>query len=278
MSQTKEETIMEGTELVFTRYLYSKEDVMRGLFIALLNKETDEALFWAYELYYSGFQPEIMEYVMRIFHEIYEKRNTSQFCEFVLNQYSKWLDNTMDDTIIGTIVWNLSKSPYDLTQFIENYYGILLNVLRTTESKKQKLRLIFKETDIEKYKTMNTNEPGKAWKILPQVCKYGIYTEIRTLFQITNIDFRKEYYENWLFYAARSPIWCDRIISSGGFVIDNEKVNMVDEEKAEEFYQLYNYEPDEQPREIQEKSIGNCEMTQMSIEDFIQKYVNCLVI
>jgi hypothetical protein len=274
MSQPKEETIMEGTELVFTRYLYSKEDVMRCLFIALLNKETDEALFWAYEIYYSGFQPEMMEYVMRIFHEIYEKRNSRQFCEFVLNQYSKWLDNNADDTIIGTIVWNLSKSAYDLSQFIEKYYGIVLNVLRTTEPKKRKLRLIFKETDIEKYKTIIVNEPGKAWKILPQVCKYGIYPEIRTLFQITNIDFRKEYCENWLFYAARSPIWCERIMSCGGFVMDNEKVNVADEDKAEEFYQLYNYEPDEQPQEIQEKSIGNYDVAQLSIEDFIAKYVN----
>ena len=146
--------------------------------------------------------------------------------------------------------------------------------MRTTEPKKRKLRLIFKEPDIEKYKTVATYEPGKAWKLLPQVCKYGIHQEIRSLFQIANVDFRKEYCENWLFYAARSPIWRERIISCGGFVIDNETVNVVDEDKAEEFYQLYNYEPDEQPREIQEKSIGNCDIAQMSIEDFIQKYVN----
>jgi hypothetical protein len=274
MSQTEEERIVEGTELIFTRYLYSKEDVVRSLFIALLNKETDEALFWAYEIYYSGFQEEIMEVIIRIFHEIYEKRNSTQFCEFVLNQYGKWIDNHGDDTIPGTIVWNLSKSPYDLTQFIENYFEMKLNSMRTNEPKKRKLRLIFKESDIEKYKTVVASEPGKAWKILPQVCKYGIHPEIRSLFQIANVDFRKEYCENWLFYAARSPIWSDRIITCGGFVMDNEKINIVDEDKTEEFYQLYNYEPDEQSLEIQEKSIGNCNIAQMSIEDFIAKYVN----
>jgi hypothetical protein len=274
MSQTEEERIVEGTELIFTRYLYSKEDVVRSLFIALLNKETDEALFWAYEIYYSGFQEEIMEVIIRIFHEIYEKRNSTQFCEFVLNQYGKWIDNRGDDTIPGTIVWNLSKSPYYLTQFIENYFEMKLNSMRTNEPKKRKLRLIFKESDIEKYKTVVASEPGKAWKILPQVCKYGIHPEIRSLFQIANVDFRKEYCENWLFYAARSPIWCDRIITCGGFVMDNEKINIVDEDKTEEFYQLYNYEPDEQSPEIQEKSIGNCNIAQMSIEDFIAKYVN----
>ena len=273
MSQT-EETIYDGSELIFTRYLYSKEDVMRGLFFALLNKDTDEALFWAYEIYYSGFQQEMMEYVVRIFHEIYESRNSKQFCEFVLNQYGKWLDNHGDDTILGTIVWNLSRSHYDLTQFIENYFEIKLNTMRTNEPKKRKLRLIFKESDIEKYKTIKTSEPGKAWKIIPQACKYSIHPEIRSLFQISNVDFRKEYCENWLFYAARSPIWCDRIITCGGFVMDNEKINIVDEDKTEEFYQLYNYEPDEQSPEIQEKSIGNCNIAQISIEEFIAKYVN----
>jgi hypothetical protein len=273
MSQT-EETITDGTELIFTRYLYSKEDVVRSLFIALLNKKTDEALFWAYEIYYSGFQHEIMEIILRMYNEIYEKRNSKQFYEFIMKQYGKWLDNNDDDTIIGTIVWNLSNSTYDLTQFIENYFTIKLNIMRTNGTKKRKLRLIFKETDIEKYKTIETSEPGKAWKILPHACKYSIHPEIRSLFQINNVDFRKDYCENWLFYAARSPIWCDRIISCGGFVMDNEKVNVVDEDKAEEFYQLYNYEPDEQPREIQEKSVGNCDIAQMSIEKFIAKYVN----
>ena len=274
MSQPEEEMNAEATELIFTRYLYSKEDVVRSLFVAVLNKETDEALFWAYEIYYSGFQKEMMEIVIRIFHEIYEKRNSKQFCEFIMTQYGKWLENPGDDTILGTIVWNLSKSPYDLTQFIENYFEIKLNSMRTTEPTKRKLRLIFKETDIERYKTVVASEPGKAWKILPQVYKYGIHPEIRSLFQITNVDFRKEYCENWLFYAARSPIWCERIITCGGFIMDNEKVNIVDEDKAEEFYQLYNYEPDEQPTEIQEKSIGNCDIAQMSIEDFIKKYMN----
>jgi hypothetical protein len=274
MSQIQQEIIYHGSELIFTRYLYSKEDVVRSLFIALLNKKTDEALFWAYEIYYSGFQHEIMEIILRMYNEIYEKRNSKQFYEFIMKQYGKWLDNNDDDTIIGTIVWNLSNSTYDLTQFIENYFTIKLNIMRTNGTKKRKLRLIFKETDIEKYKTIETSEPGKAWKILPHACKYSIHPEIRSLFQINNVDFRKDYCENWLFYAARSPIWCDRIISCGGFVMDNEKVNVVDEDKAEEFYQLYNYEPDEQPREIQEKSIGNCDIAQMSIEDFIAKYVN----
>ncbi len=52
----------------FTRYMYEKSEVEIALIIAILNK-TDDALFWAYELYYSGcitdFNRTIMENILR---------------------------------------------------------------------------------------------------------------------------------------------------------------------------------------------------------------------
>ena len=88
------------------------------------------------------------------------------------------------------------------------------------------------------------------------------------------MDFKKEYLEHWLYYASFSPIWMNRLIEYDA-MIDHEtkSVSFQDEDKEELFYSLYNYEPDEQSREIQEKSIGNCNIAQMSIEDFIAKYV-----
>ena len=57
--------------MILTRYLYFKDDVLCSLFFSILNKEKDEALFWAYELYYSGYEEETVEYLLS------EKKNLS---------------------------------------------------------------------------------------------------------------------------------------------------------------------------------------------------------
>ena len=48
---------------VLTRYLYIKEDVLMSLLISILEKNYDQGLFWASELYFSGFQEEVVEYI-----------------------------------------------------------------------------------------------------------------------------------------------------------------------------------------------------------------------
>ena len=51
----------EQFPLVLTRYLYIKEDVLMSLLISILEKEYDESLFWASELYFSGYEQETVE-------------------------------------------------------------------------------------------------------------------------------------------------------------------------------------------------------------------------
>jgi hypothetical protein len=57
--------------IVLTRYLYNKPDVLRSLRWALFSQETEEALFWAYEIYYSGFEEEIMGFLYNIGKDYY---------------------------------------------------------------------------------------------------------------------------------------------------------------------------------------------------------------
>ena len=47
-------------EIQFTRYLYEKDEVKLALILSILNKKEERAEFWAYELYYSGFEQEII--------------------------------------------------------------------------------------------------------------------------------------------------------------------------------------------------------------------------
>ena len=44
--------------MIYTRCLYDKKAVEFSLLIALLDRNREEALFWTYELYHSGFKEE----------------------------------------------------------------------------------------------------------------------------------------------------------------------------------------------------------------------------
>lgn len=257
--------------LIFTRYLYSKEDVLHSLFIALIDKNIDEALFWAYELYYSGFQEETIEHLLKHFLEIYETKNTKVFKTFIMKQYNSWYE-TKKDCIIGTIVWNLCNSDYDLYKFIQIYFKVNTDKMKQKETsqKRNKLRLIMTDDDIEQYKTIQHIE-GNGWKVLPNVYKYQIHREVSNLFEASNIGFVDEYYYNWLYYAYFSPIWKERLSKYNYMVCNETKKIMMNDDDEDDFYSLYSYIPDEQSKETQLMSLGN-NIEQINIQEFCDKY------
>jgi len=61
----------------FTRYLYIKEEVRVALLCAILSRRKDEALFWAAELYCSGFEEETLELLWEIYYDFYAALNPS---------------------------------------------------------------------------------------------------------------------------------------------------------------------------------------------------------
>ena len=74
-----------------------------------------------------------------------------------------------------------------------------------------------------------------------------------------NYNVQEKYWHNWEYHASFSPLWSKRIIQHGGFIDHiNEKVVFKEEpcdKLMQDFYSLYGYEPDEQKKETQEKSI-----------------------
>ena len=51
-------------DVVYTRYLYNKNEVRQNLFVSLLESNMEQALFWLFELYYSGFEEDTLDYLM----------------------------------------------------------------------------------------------------------------------------------------------------------------------------------------------------------------------
>ena len=63
------------------------------------------------------------------------------------------------------------------------------------------------------------------------------------------------FWYNWEYFAYKSPLWKKRFDKYKIKVDDkNKKIVFLDEEQEEKFYEEYNYEPDEQSKETQEKS------------------------
>ena len=145
------------------------------------------------------------------------------------------------------------------------------------------------KSDFEMYKTKEVDLTPKenkkvpklpAYQILPLVTSYSIYNdkEFLSLFEIQRKDEKKKrdaYLYDWLYYASKSPIWSERIQKYGGKIQENNtnKIIFEKEEKEGDFYEHYGYEPDEQKKEVQERSIQEIAINNtISILTFYQEF------
>lgn len=270
-NEREKENDMEGdserTTLIFTRYLYSKEDVFHSLFISVLDKKPEEALFWGYELYFSGFQHDVIEYVMRIFREL-SFHVSHCFVRKINELYQQWMVDNNLHHILATMLWNLSINPYNISQFVLAYFEISLSNKHVGSPSKLFIR--FSDSDISKYKNLIHDSP---YRLFRTATIYPAHKHISVLFLTTDIDFRQQYINNWLYHASFSPLWRERIQDFHG-IIDHVSQNVVfpDDDCFDNFYSLYGYDTEEQPLEVQRKSLGIGNETQMTIQDFIEKY------
>jgi hypothetical protein len=93
--------------------MYEESEVEIALIVAILNK-TDDALFWAYELYYSGCITELIELLWKIYYDFYATLNAS----FEKYLYNKLKSGIIDAQIICSIINNFMIRPYTIDVFI----------------------------------------------------------------------------------------------------------------------------------------------------------------
>jgi hypothetical protein len=234
-------------ELVFTRYLYPKNDVKQSLLIALLQKNTKEALFWGYELFYSGFEEETFDYISNIYEYFYKSENPELEAKLFANGLTI-------DCLIGSIIMTLCMRQYQVAHFLKEFKQKEVPVTKNPPLK-FKFIVDFKESDLTIYKTTLPQENPRFY--LPTVCAYQIRRNYNIFFESACDDYTDAFRNNWLYYANDSPIWADRIREYGGVRNDEKKdIDFPDDEKYEQFYDKWGLEPDEQKKELQEKCIG----------------------
>jgi len=84
----------------FSRYLYEVDEVKISLMMSILDKRRDEALFWAFELFRSGFITELGELLLNIYDDFYATTNPT-FEKHVTNQ------DTITETQLYEIISNM---------------------------------------------------------------------------------------------------------------------------------------------------------------------------
>jgi hypothetical protein len=251
-------------QLVFTRYLYPKPDVKQSLLLALLENNTKEALFWAYELYFSGFEEDTVNYLTNIYEYYYKSENPDLDEKlFAKNEY--------DDCTVGTMVQTLSHRKYQVCEFMRVFK--LHDCASITHAlAKMRFIILFKEKDLVEYSTI-LPEKEKARLYLKSVCKYSIRREYNKFFESSCDDFKDSLWYHWLYFASNSQIWLDRITEFGGKKNDETmKVDFPNDDLSDCFYDNWGLEPDEQSKDLQDKMIGKSPVTQLSINDFCDKY------
>ena len=104
-------------EIQFTRYLYEKDEVKLALVLCILNKK-EEAIFWAYELYYSEFKSELVAVFWSLYYDFYYTLNPS-FEKYLQTRLKKNLDLDTDSVnYISMIINNFMIRPHSMDIFM----------------------------------------------------------------------------------------------------------------------------------------------------------------
>ena len=102
-----------GSNLIFTRYLYLKDEVKIALLLSILNK-SDDAIFWAYELYYSGYKNELFAFIWQIYYDFFATQNPS-FAAYLSKKLSS---NAIEDRLVSSIIQNLLIRSFNTDVFL----------------------------------------------------------------------------------------------------------------------------------------------------------------
>jgi len=102
------------TNIQFTRYLYITEEVKLAILVAILNK-SDNALFWAYELYYSGLVQELVSLLWQIYYDFFATINPA-FASYLSKKMGEF-KKTGDASIFSAIIQSLLYRPFNTDVF-----------------------------------------------------------------------------------------------------------------------------------------------------------------
>jgi len=244
---------------IFTRYLFIKQNCYWTLLLNILNKAKNESLYWAYELYYSGFEKEIIMFIMNIFNIFYVNTTSISFKNIIIEKINLWL-KTGDETILGTLIYNICNKNADISEFfIKSYaisnafndFNILYEetengyVLLNNKNNNKNIFVNITEVDIIKYKDINCHDKGYkpnyvlelvtiyrsqciTINIINSINNFNYYTN--NIIELFKINYNKEScikiiknMQELLVELYYTPIWNNRFEKYGAKITSNYK-------------------------------------------------------
>jgi hypothetical protein len=243
--------------MILTRYLYPKNNAEYSLKVALFQGNCEQALFWAYELYFSGFKQQVLQFLKKNLDDYFlSSLRKKKVADYLQKKMDEWR-TSRKDAMVATFVENILRCQIDVEQLrqdLPEYAWEEYSRNFAGQTDPPVLFIVYKDSDIQPYK----NRPlisTKSWKIPPKVCIYTCLREPGS--HAPEMLFDMVVAGEWLFYAAGSPLWKTRIQKYQGIInYDKKMVTFSDEDLEEAFYNLYNLEPDEQPKTVINKWLG----------------------
>ena len=257
---------------ILTRYLYIKEDVYISLVISVFEKDYDQSLFWASELYFSGFQKETIEFIYAIYTTYFESNNPKlkHIMDVGLLRYDAGIH------IAATMLLNLTskRRNFTLQDFVMK--NEKQEPIENAKEKETKVIIFSKMEESSKYENY-VNDDVLQRNVLKETSLYESCKHLSDVFNCSykvmeQQDLYREHVYNWLYYASFSPIWEQRIEEYNGVIDDEKKTVSFSDENMEEFYELYGYDVDEQLKEVQDKMMHTSLVKQFTNHDLLQKY------
>jgi hypothetical protein len=146
-----------------------------ALTLCILNKKEEEAIFWAYELYYSGFQLELVAVFWSLYYDFYYTLNPS-FEKYLLTRLKKNLALDADSVnYISMIVNNFMIRPHSMDIFM------LKQIVDICD---------FDKTDIQDY----IDSPGNNLEVMQKEMLFAIRTkDFMILASLILIDIKDEH-------------------------------------------------------------------------------------
>jgi hypothetical protein len=267
-------TTVSESPVILTRYLYIKEEVLISLTIAIIEKNREEALFWAYELYWSGFQEETFEFLMSCYWELFETLNP-RLKTFLQSQFDSWKQDHNKHWTLGTIVRNLADKS---RKFQVDTFALKVSPTPESKIKDHRFYIELCDDDITQYDTISPIQGELPRLTLGKVCRFSTRKEYNDIFgtghkSLTQKEILNTSTMKWDYYASFSPVWKERIEDHNGKIDDVSKcVVFDDDDDREEFYDRYGYEPDEQSIDILSKITHVKPVVQMSLREFCVKF------